>query len=32
MFGKSIGPELFQKDLAANVARANQNRELIRQQ
>jgi hypothetical protein len=31
IFGKSIGPELFQKDLAANVARANQNRELIRQ-
>lgn len=29
LFGKSIGPDLFQKDLAANVARANQNRDLI---
>ena len=29
IFGKSIGPALFQKDLAANVARANQNRDLI---
>jgi YHS domain-containing protein len=29
LFGKSIGPELFQEDLAANVARANQNRDLI---
>ena len=31
IFGKSIGPELFEKDLAANVARANRNRALIRQ-
>ena len=31
IFGKSIGPELFEKDLAANVARANQNRALIQQ-
>jgi hypothetical protein len=29
LFGKSIGPDLFQKDLVANVARANQNRDLI---
>ncbi len=29
LFGKSIGPDLFQKDLAANVAHANQNRDLI---
>jgi YHS domain-containing protein len=29
IFGKSAGPELFQKNLAANVARAYQNRELI---
>jgi hypothetical protein len=29
LFGKSIGPDLFLKDLAANVARANQNRDLI---
>ena len=29
LFGKSIGPDLFKKDLAANVARANQNRDLI---
>jgi hypothetical protein len=29
LFGKSIGPDLFQKDLTANVARANQNRDLI---
>jgi YHS domain-containing protein len=29
IFGKSVGPELFQKNLAANVARANLNRELI---
>jgi hypothetical protein len=29
LFGKSVGPDLFQKDLAANVARANQNRDLI---
>ena len=31
IFGKSIGPELFEKDLAANVARANQNRALVQQ-
>jgi YHS domain-containing protein len=31
LFGKSVGPELFQKNLAANVARANQNRELVQQ-
>jgi hypothetical protein len=29
IFGKAIGPELFQKNLAANVARANQQRDLI---
>jgi hypothetical protein len=29
LFGKSIGPELFEKDLAANVAGANQNRARI---
>ena len=29
IFGKSIGPELFQKNSAENVARANQNRQLI---
>src|SRR5882672_12803781 len=29
LFGKSIGPDLFLKDLATNVARANQNRDLI---
>lgn len=29
LFGKSIGPDLFLKDIAANVARANQNRDLI---
>jgi hypothetical protein len=29
LFGKSVGPELFQKSLAENVARANQNRELV---
>jgi hypothetical protein len=29
IFGKSIGPELFQKNLAENVARANKNRNLI---
>jgi hypothetical protein len=29
IFGKSVGPELFQKNLAENVARANQNRQLI---
>ena len=31
IFGKPIGPELFVQDLAANVARANQRRALIRQ-
>jgi hypothetical protein len=31
IFGKMIGPELFQKDLAGNVSRANQNRALILQ-
>ena len=31
IFGKSTGPELFEKDLAANVARANQNRALVQQ-
>jgi hypothetical protein len=30
IFGKSIGPELFQKNLAENVVRANQNRQLVR--
>jgi hypothetical protein len=29
IFGKAIGPELFQRDLAGNVARANENRGLI---
>jgi hypothetical protein len=29
LFGKSIGPGLFQTDLPANVARANRNRDLI---
>jgi hypothetical protein len=29
LFGKSVGPDLFQTDLAANIARANQNRDLI---
>ena len=29
LFGKSVGPELFQKNLAENVARANQNRQLV---
>jgi YHS domain-containing protein len=32
IFGKSVGPELFQKNLAANVAGADQNRGLIRKQ
>jgi hypothetical protein len=31
IFGKSIGPDLFRKNLAENVARANQNRQLIRE-
>ena len=30
MFGKPYGPGLFQKDLARNVATANQNRGIIR--
>jgi hypothetical protein len=30
IFGKTVGPALFQHDLAGNVARANQNRALIR--
>jgi hypothetical protein len=30
IFGKSVGPDLFQKNLAENVTRANQNRQLIR--
>jgi hypothetical protein len=29
LFGKSVGPELFRKNLAENVARANQNRQLV---
>lgn len=29
LFGKSIGPDLFQKNLAENVVRANQNRQLV---
>ena len=29
LFGKSVGPELFGKDLAGNVQRANQNRVLL---
>jgi hypothetical protein len=29
IFGKAIGPELFQKDLAANTVKTNQNRRLI---
>jgi hypothetical protein len=29
LFGKPIGPGLFKQDLAENVAKANQNRELI---
>jgi hypothetical protein len=29
IFGKPVGPELFQKNLAANIASANQNRGLI---
>jgi YHS domain-containing protein len=30
IFGKSVGPELFQKNLTENVTRANQNRQLHR--
>jgi|SRR5690242_9338074 len=29
MFGHSVGPNLFQKDLAGNIAKANQNRPLL---
>jgi len=29
VFGKAIGPDLFQQDLAGNIAKANQNRSLI---
>jgi hypothetical protein len=29
LFGKSIGPDLFRKDLKANIERANQNRALL---
>lgn len=29
IFGKPIGPDLFRKDLAGNIARANQNRLLL---
>jgi len=29
MFGKPIGPDLFQRDLAGNITKANQNRPLI---
>jgi YHS domain-containing protein len=29
IFGKSIGPELFQRNLAGNIANANQNRSLV---
>ncbi len=29
IFGKQIGPTLFQQDLAGNIAKANQNRALI---
>jgi hypothetical protein len=29
LFGKAVGPDLFSKDIAANIARANQNRGLI---
>jgi hypothetical protein len=29
IFGKVVGPELFQKDLTGNVSKANQNRPLI---
>lgn len=29
IFGKAEGPKLFQKDLAGNVAKANQNRPLV---
>ena len=29
VFGKSVGPDLFRKDLASNVTKANQNRTLL---
>jgi hypothetical protein len=29
IFGKAIGPSVFQKDLAGNVAKANENRPLV---
>ena len=29
VFGKPVGPDLFQKDLASNAARANQNRTIL---
>jgi hypothetical protein len=29
IFGKTVGPELFQQDLVGNISRANQNRALI---
>jgi hypothetical protein len=29
LFGKSVGPELFRKDLGANIERANRNRALL---
>jgi hypothetical protein len=29
VFGKAMGPRLFQQDLAANVVKANQNRPII---
>jgi len=29
VFGKPVGPDLFQKDLAGNILKANQNRTLI---
>jgi hypothetical protein len=29
VFGKPVGPDLFQKDLAANVTKANQNRTIL---
>jgi hypothetical protein len=31
LFGKSIGPEVFRKDLASSIERANQNRALLPQ-
>jgi hypothetical protein len=29
IFGKSIGPDRFQRDLAGNINKANQNRPLV---